>query len=55
MKKQNQYRVQYAARDFGPPPWPPLDQDKILELAFPEEDWILSRDHPALKRLRGEE
>jgi hypothetical protein len=54
VKKQQAYRIQYAAKGFGEPPWPPLDQDKLLELAFRVEEWILARDHPVLQRIRGE-
>ena len=55
VKKQQAYRLQPAATGFGEPPWPtPLEQDKLLELAFREDEWIEDRDHSALKRLRGE-
>ena len=55
VKPQQAYRMQPASKDFGQPPWPaPLDQDKLLELAFREDEWILDRDHPALKKARGE-
>jgi hypothetical protein len=29
VKKQNAYRHQYAQKDFGPPPWPVLDQEGL--------------------------
>ena len=55
VKKAQSYRWIVSATDFGEPPWPAnLDRDKLLELAFPESDWILDRDHDALKRVRGE-
>jgi hypothetical protein len=55
VKKQQQYRLQYATRDFGPPPWPPnLTQEHLLSLAFREADMILNRDHDALRAIRGE-
>jgi hypothetical protein len=55
VKKQQQYRLQVATRDFGEPQWPAnLTQDYLLGLAFHESDMILSRDHDALKAVRGE-
>jgi hypothetical protein len=55
VKTQQAYRMQPASKDFGPPPWPePLNHDRLLELAFREDEWILDRDHPALQKARGE-
>jgi hypothetical protein len=55
VKRQQAYRLQPSANDFGPPPWPPnLTQDRVLELAFRQDEWILDRDHEALKQIRGE-
>jgi hypothetical protein len=55
VKKQQQYRIQYASRDFGPPAWPAdLTHDRLLNLAFHDSDMILDRDHDALRAARGE-
>jgi hypothetical protein len=55
VKKQQQYRIQYASKDFGPPAWPAdLTQDRLLDLAFKDSDMILDRDHDALRAARGE-
>jgi hypothetical protein len=55
VKKQQQYRLQYATKDFGAPAWPEnLTQDHLLGLAFRETDMILDREHDALKAVRGE-
>jgi hypothetical protein len=54
VKKQAQYRKQYPTRDYGKPPWPTLGLEGWLDLAFTADDWITDRDHPILKKIRGE-
>ena len=55
VKKQGQYRIQHATKDFGQPPWPAdLTQERLFSLAFRDNDMILDRDHEALCAARGE-
>jgi hypothetical protein len=52
--KQSQYRRQYPTREFDEPNWPELPVSGWLDLAFSADSWITERDHPVLKKIRGE-
>jgi hypothetical protein len=54
--KQGQYRVQYPSRELGDPDWSQTPQtiSGWLDLAISDSAWITDRDHPVLKRIRGE-
>jgi hypothetical protein len=54
IKKQSQYRLQPAGRDYGEPAWPDLTLPGWLKLAFPPEYRADIRDHPIMKLIRGE-
>jgi hypothetical protein len=47
------YDVWAAAGDLGPPNWPATSFEKLLEVAL-RDRIIADREHPVLRRLRGE-
>lgn len=49
------YEAYVATAQISDPVWPQLKMPEILETAFGESHVIASMDHPALRRLRGEE
>jgi hypothetical protein len=49
------YEAYMATAKMPDPVWPQLEMAEVLEIAFGESHVIASLDHPALRRLRGEE
>jgi len=49
------YDAQVAEGEIPEPIWPTLSFDEILNIAFPPTHIIDSLDHPALRKLRGED
>ena len=47
------YETFEASADLAEPEWPDLPLSEILEIAF-RGKYIKDWDHPALRRLRGE-
>jgi hypothetical protein len=47
------YEVLVASADISEPEWPEYSFQEIIKIAFCD-NYILSEDHPVIKRLRGE-
>jgi hypothetical protein len=48
------YEALEAGREIPDPTWPELTFAEILEIAFGHGHVIDDRDHPAIRKLRGE-
>jgi hypothetical protein len=46
------YEVWEASADIPDPEWPEYPLEEIIKIAF-HDNFILSEDHPVIKRLRG--